>query len=134
MPAMRARTAVLLGGTAAILAIAVPALAATTVNEKLTEYKISGASSAPAGTVTFRTQNNGEDEHELVVIKTTTRAAKLKVNDEGEAPEKGRRGKVTVAAGRTRSLKLTLTKGHYALICNIGDHYTSGMRKDFTVK
>lgn len=131
---MRARTAALVGASAATLAIAVPALAATTVNEKLVEYKISGASSAPAGTVTFRATNSGEDEHELVVIKTTTRASKLKVNEEGEASEKGRRGKITVAAGKTKSLKLRLSKGHYALICNIGDHYTSGMRKDFTVR
>ena len=32
------------------------------------------------------------------------------------------------------ALSLTLKKGHYALICNIGSHYSTGMRADFTVK
>lgn len=116
-----------------MLAITVPALAASTVSEKLTDYRITGTSSAPAGTITFKVRNAAEDEHELVVLKTATRANKLKIID-GEASERGRRGKVVVSGGRTKSLKLTLSRGHYALICNIGDHYIAGMRKDFTVK
>lgn len=133
MPAMRARTALLAGAGAATIAIAVPALAASTVDEKLTDYRITGASSAPAGTITFKVKNAAENKHELVVLRTATRASKLKIVD-GEASERGRRGAVVVSGGRTKSLKLRLSKGHYALICNIGDHYVAGMRKDFTVK
>jgi uncharacterized cupredoxin-like copper-binding protein len=122
-----------IGGAAMMLAAAVPAFAATTVNEKLSEYKISGGSSAKAGTVTFKVKNVGDYQHELVVVKTSTKAAKLKTKD-GKAVDTGKVGEVEVTSGKTKSLKLTLKKGHYALICNIGDHYTQGMRKDFTVK
>ena len=134
MRAMCAPTAVLAGGATAMIAIAVPALAATTVSETLTDYKIAGASSAKSGSVTFKVKNAADDKHELIVINTATKAGGLEVNAEGEASEKGRRGRVTVAGGQTKALKLTLAKGHYALICNIGDHYTAGMRKDFSVR
>jgi uncharacterized cupredoxin-like copper-binding protein len=121
------------GGTVIMLAAAVPALAASTVNEKLSEYKISGGSSAKAGAVTFKVKNAGDFKHELVVIKTNTKAAKLKVKG-GRAVETGSVGEVEVAGGKAKTLKLKLKKGHYALICNIGDHYSEGMHKDFTVK
>jgi uncharacterized cupredoxin-like copper-binding protein len=121
------------GGTVIMLAAAVPALAASTVNEKLSEFKISGGSSAKAGAVTFKVKNVGDETHELVVIKTKTKAAKLKVKN-GRAVETGSLGEVVVASGKTKSLKLNVKKGHYALICNIGDHYSEGMHKDFTVK
>jgi uncharacterized cupredoxin-like copper-binding protein len=134
VPTLRSRTAALTAAVAVTLAVAVPALAATTVNETLSDYKITGGSSAEAGTITFKTTNDGDDAHELVVIRTATKASKLKTNDDGEASEKGKAGVVKVDAGKTKSLKLTLKKGHYALICNIGDHYSAGMRKDFTVR
>lgn len=121
------------GGAVIMLAAAVPALAATTVNEKLSEYKITGPSSTKAGTVTFKVKNAGEYQHELIVIKTNTKAAKLKTKG-GSAVVTGKLGEVEVASGKTKSLKLKLKKGHYALICNIGDHYSEGMHKDFTVK
>lgn len=123
----------LAGGAAIVLAAAVPAFAASTVNEKLSEYKISGGSGAKAGTVTFKVKNAGDIPHELVVIKTKAKAAKLKTKDD-KAVETGKVGEVEVASGKTKSLKLKLKKGHYALICNIGDHYSEGMHKDFTVK
>jgi uncharacterized cupredoxin-like copper-binding protein len=121
------------GGTVIMLAAAVPALAASTVNEKLSEFKISGGSSAKAGAVTFKVKNVGDQTHELVVIKTNTKAAKLKTKG-GAAVVTGKLGEVVVASGKTKSLKLNVKKGHYALICNIGDHYSEGMHKDFTVK
>jgi uncharacterized cupredoxin-like copper-binding protein len=120
----------LMGGATAA---AVPALAASTKKETLSDFKITGASSAKHGSVTFKVHNSAKMEHELVVIRTKTRAAKLKVSG-GEASEKGKVGDVEVAGGKTKSLKLNLKKGHYALICNIPTHYMAGMRKDFTVK
>lgn len=121
------------GGAAIMLAVAVPALAASTVTERLSEYKITGGSSAKAGTVTFKAKNVGDFPHEIIVIKTKTKAGKLKTTG-GEAVTTGKVGEVDVASGKTKSLKLKLKKGHYALICNIGDHYAEGMHKDFTVK
>jgi uncharacterized cupredoxin-like copper-binding protein len=116
-----------------MLAVAVPAFAATTVNETLKDYKITGASSAKAGTISFKVKNVARGEHELVVIRTRTKAAKLKTSG-GEASEKGKVDEVEVGGGKTKTLKLKLKKGHYALICNIGDHYMEGMHKDFTVR
>jgi uncharacterized cupredoxin-like copper-binding protein len=72
-------------------------------------------------------------EHELVVIKTNTSAAKLPVKN-GEASEKGSVGEVELAGHKTKSLTLNLKKGHYALVCNVKGHYMAGMRSDFTVK
>jgi uncharacterized cupredoxin-like copper-binding protein len=122
-----------LAAVTATMLVAVPAFAASSVTETLSNFKISGASSAKAGTVTFKVKNSATMEHELVVIKTNTKAAKLKLTN-GKASEKGSVGEVEVAAGKTKSLKLKLKKGHYALICNIGGHYMAGMHKDFTVK
>jgi uncharacterized cupredoxin-like copper-binding protein len=133
LPALRARSAAIVVAAITTVAIAVPALAATSVNEKLSDYKITGASSAKAGTITFKAKNVADGLHELVVIKTATKAAKLKTVG-GRASEKGKIDDVDVAGGKTKSLKLKLKKGHYALICNIGDHYEEGMYKDFTVK
>ena len=92
-----------------------------------------GPSSAKAGTITFRVKNVADGEHELIVLKTATKAAKLK-RVGGEASEKGKVDEVEVDGGKTKSLKLKLKRGHYALICNIGNHYMEGMHKDFTVK
>ena len=79
-------------------------------------------------------KNAGADEHELLVIKTSSAASKLKVSG-GRASTKGQVGKVTgIAGGKTKKLTLTLKKGHYALICNLPGHYQQGMRTDFTVK
>ena len=133
MPAPRARSAAVVAAGLTTLAIAVPALAATTVNEKLSDFKITGASSAKAGTITFKVKNVADGEHELIVIKTRRKAAKLKTVG-GEASVKGKVDEVEVDGGKTKSLKLKLKKGHYALICNIGDHYSNGMHKDFSVK
>ena len=137
MPGRLSRTrriAIAVAGAGAIAAGAVPALAATTVNEKLSNFKITGASSAKAGKVTFKVKNVATFEHELEVIKTSTKASKLKTTSSGKAVTTGKRGEVEVAGGATKNLTLTLKKGHYALICNIGNHYKMGMYKDFTVK
>ena len=133
MFSLRSRRMAAAGGAAIMLAAAVPAFAASTVNEKLSDYKITGDSSAKAGTVTFKVRNAAGGPHELIVIKTRTKAAKLKTKG-GAAVTTGSVGRVEVAGGKTKSLKLKLRKGHYALICNIGDHYGEGMHADFTVK
>ena len=139
MPGRLSRTrriavAVAVAGAGAIAAGAVPALAATTVKEKLTNFKIAGGSTAKAGSVTFRVTNAVANPHELIVIKTGIKASKLKTNSSGRAIVTKKAGEVDVAGNTVRSLKLNLKKGHYALICNIGNHYEQGMRKDFTVK
>jgi hypothetical protein len=113
-------------------ALVVPALAASGTSEKLVRYKIVGPSSARAGRVTFKVANTSTIGHEMVVIRTDTKASKLSTKN-GRASEKGSLGEVELEAGASRSLVLTLRPGHYVLLCNVGHHYLEGMRKDFTV-
>ena len=86
-----------------------------------------------AGKVTFTVKNKGDMEHEMVVIKTSTPASKLKVSG-NRASEKGSVGELEdIAGGKSKKLTLTLKKGHYALICNVKGHYMGGMHADLTV-
>ena len=86
-----------------------------------------------AGRVTFRVQNTGRIRHEFVVLRTNKPAdALLKGN---EASEAGNVGEIPgLAPGETKTLRLDLKAGHYALICNMPGHYMAGQRVDFTVK
>ena len=133
MPRFRPRLAALAAAGAA-LALAVPALAATSSpSQTLVDHKINGPASAKAGAVTFKVKNTAKGLHELVVIKTTAKASKLKLKN-GRASEAGSLGEVEVKGGAaSKTLKLTLKPGHYVLICNVGSHYKAGMYKDFTV-
>ena len=36
--------------------------------------------------------------------------------------------------GAAKALRLRLTPGHYALICNLSGHYMAGQHADFTVR
>lgn len=99
----------------------------------LTEMKIAATpSSAKAGEVTFDVKNQGALAHEMVVIKTTKQASQL--GSGSTVPETGAVGETgDVPAGGSKTLKLKLTAGHYALICNIAGHYAAGMYTDFNV-
>jgi uncharacterized cupredoxin-like copper-binding protein len=117
----------------AIAAASDAASKSTTVT--LTEFKVSPSpKSVSAGKVTFTAKNTGDMEHELVIIKTNTKASKLKVSG-NRASDKGEVGEIEdVAGGKSKKHAFNLKKGHYVLICNIPGHYKGGMRADFTVK
>lgn len=108
---------------------------ARSVPVRMDEWSITPApASGRAGTIAFRVRNAGHDLHELVVIRTAKRADALgtgpTVSERGAVGEAGnvRTGKVV------RTLRLKLAKGHYALICNLRNHYGRGMRADFDVR
>lgn len=110
----------------------------TTVNVTETEFKIEAdATSAPAGQVTYNIKNNGTIAHEFVVIKTDDAASALPVaSGESVVDEDQLTGideKEDIEPGTSVTLTVNLEAGHYALICNVEGHYTSGMRLDFTV-
>jgi uncharacterized cupredoxin-like copper-binding protein len=121
---------------AAAVLVATPATdAASTVSVKLSDFKVTPSKSSVAhGRVTFRVRNAAGMEHELVVIKTSRKAASLPTSSSGKASEKGSVGEVELGAGKSKSLTLNLEKGHYALICNVAGHYKAGMHADFTVR
>jgi uncharacterized cupredoxin-like copper-binding protein len=130
------RFAVLTASIAATAALAVPAVssAATNVGVKLSDFKLTPSTkTARSGKVTFKVTNTAGEEHELVVIKTPTPAAKLPTKG-GMASEKGSVGEAELGAHKSHNLTLNLKRGHYALICNMPGHFGLGMRADFTVR
>jgi uncharacterized cupredoxin-like copper-binding protein len=137
MPAMRPtalrRAGIFAGAATLLLTAAVPAVAGSSKSMSLKSYKISGASSAKHGKVTFHVSNSAKVEHEMVIIKTSKKAADLPTTKSGAASEKGAVGEIEVGAHGSKSATFNLPKGHYALICNLHDHYKRGMHKDFTV-
>lgn len=104
------------------------------VSVTLKEFTLTPTPAAvPAGKVTFTVQNAGRLKHEFVVLRTAKRAAGLLKGE--EADESGNVGEIgNVPVGSSKSLRLTLKAGHYALICNLPGHYKAGQRADLTVK
>lgn len=89
--------------------------------------------SVPAGPVTFQVAQHGKVVHEMVVIRTDVKAAKIPIVA-GKADETGNIGETgDMAVGSTKDLSVDLKAGHYALICNLPGHYAGGMHTDFTV-
>jgi len=105
-----------------------------------------------AGPVTFVVTNEGDKEHEFIVLQTDTSAGDFPVMSQNEAMqmEGGGMGHMhdfdeeapgivavdeieDLAAGATDRLEVNLKPGHYALVCNLRGHYTGGMWADFQV-
>ena len=89
--------------------------------------------------VTFNVTNNSRRPiaHELIVIKTDLPAGELPLGVDGRVDENQVEivGRTPVLAAGALSATLTdvLKKGNYVLICNVGSHYTRGMRTGFQV-
>ena len=95
------------------------------------------ASEAKAGEVAFVVRNRGKLEHEFVVLRTKTSAAKLKASHEEPqtVEETGFQAELeSVEPGRAVRFVVRLGKGHYVLLCNIKGHYSGGMRSDLTLR
>jgi uncharacterized cupredoxin-like copper-binding protein len=118
------------------------------VKVNLEEWKMTvSPSSAAAGEVTFTINNQGEKDHEFVVVKTDLAPDKLptvaegdeagKVDEEGTGFEAIGEMEDIKAGTDNNVLKLTLTPGHYVAFCNVVAedlvHYQKGMHTEFTV-
>jgi len=105
-------------------------------------------STAPAGDVTFVVKNDGNIDHELVVLHTDTAFDQIPVNAAGDPPATvasaankilednnvGETGEPDVQKGDTRTFTIKNMKpGHYVLVCNLAAHYQMGLRAPFTV-
>ncbi len=96
---------------------------------------------AKAGTVTISSPNDGQVQHELVLLKTDQNAASLPLNGD-EVDEEGLEAKGVenageiedVGPGQTKSGTFKLAPGTYAMICNLPGHYQRGMYGTLTVK
>ena len=90
--------------------------------------------SVKAGPTTITFTNQGTMEHEVVVLKTDTPAAQLKVGANHEVSEKASVGEDSeTKPGKTKSTTIDLKPGNYVLVCNIERHYEKGMYTAFTV-
>lgn len=119
---------------AATTAAAPPDAAGGAITVKLSEWAVAAsASTAPHGKVTFDITNTGRIAHELVVLRTSRPAGALGTGTRiKETTNVGEQG--DLAAGASKKLTLMLKPGHYSLVCNLPEHYMSGMHADFTVQ
>jgi len=112
------------------------ATATSRVFVTLGEMYIHTISVARAGTVTFTVKNVGSVTHELVVLRTDLAEGSLPANPEeaGKVSEDGSLGESgDLAPGASVDFTLTLTPGHYVLICNLAGHYAAGMHATLNV-
>ncbi len=98
----------------------------------LDDYAIRpAATTLAAGEVTFKIENVGATEHEMVVVLTDVDPADMPVvNDviDEEAPGMEPIGEVEgVQPGASTELVLTLEAGNYVLLCNLEKHFGRGM-------
>ena len=90
--------------------------------------------SVKAGPTTITFNNQGTMEHEVVVLKTDTPAAQLKVGANHEVSEDASVGEDSeTKPGKTKSTTIDLKPGNYVLACNIERHYQKGMFTALTV-
>jgi uncharacterized cupredoxin-like copper-binding protein len=109
----------------------------TTVHVSMNEWALRpDTEAATAGTIAFVVKNAGTVPHEMTVIRTDLAPKKLPVK--GAAADTGSLDVVDTltqfGAGETKDLTVTLTPGHYVLICNLPGHYQLGMRTALTVE
>ncbi len=93
----------------------------------------------PHGTVSFLVANNGSIDHEMVVLPLAGSQAPgaRTVGGDGKVDEAGSLGEASktngadagdgIAPGTSGWVTVTLTPGHYELVCNLSGHYTAGM-------
>ncbi len=129
-----------LGGALAAVVLGVASASAATVagsatvKVTLVEFKLIAPATTKAGRVTLSVTNRGQLHHQLVVLRTPTRAAKLATSGT-TAVETGKVGKIAMLEpGQTRTLTLTLEPGHYVLLCNLPGHYKAGQHADLAVR
>ncbi|HXG77574.1 MAG TPA: hypothetical protein VNJ53_13495 [Gaiellaceae bacterium] len=90
-----------------------------------------------AGEVEFVVRNMGRITHELIVLRTATRAGNLKPRPEepSKVVEPGFQFELEdIEPGDRVTIALPLKKGHYVLLCNIEGHYAGGMHADLTLR
>ena len=109
----------------------------TAVHASLADYAIKASpASAPAGTVRFLAHNEGEEDHEFVVVKTDLAPDALPVKgDEVEEGDLEMIGELEdIKADQAPVLPLELEPGSYVLFFNLPEHYHKGLFTVFTVR
>ena len=99
----------------------------------------------PAGPISLVVSNVGWRTHELVIVRLPAgavagqrvAASDGKVSETGSVGEASRSCASGAGAGLTSGsvgwVTVTLTRGHYELLCNLPNHYADGMRDELTI-
>ena len=124
----------MMGARAGLPATAAPVSPARRVSVGLREFSVDPSSTVGrAGGITFAVRNAGTLTHEFVIIRTDRPAGALlkgaRADESGNVGETG-----DLRPGQSKTLRLSLRPGHYALICNLPGHYAAGQHRDFTVR
>jgi hypothetical protein len=113
----------------------------------LTEWSVeTDVDTLPEGPITFDITNDGEREHELLIVRTDIPAPELPTNEDGSLDEDAggvdvEREIEDIESGDETSRSYTLDPGTYVLLCNIVEdidgaetsHFAEGMSAPFTV-
>ena len=99
----------------------------------------------PAGTISLIASNAGWRTHELVILPMAagTVAGQRLVGPDGKVDETGSVGEISnscasgagtgLTSGTVGWVTVTLTPGHYELVCNLPNHYADGMHEELTI-
>ena len=97
------------------------------------------------GQVTLVASNRGWRTHELVILPLVTGSSsgRLTVGADGKVPEAGSLGEASkscaggagegIKAGTVGWTTVGLARGRYELVCNLPNHYASGMTQELDV-
>jgi len=89
---------------------------------------------AKKGKVTISAPNDGNDVHELVLLKTDSDPSNLPKKGDS-VDESTSVGEIAdVDPGSTKKATFTLAPGNYAMVCALPGHYEGGMYGSLTVK
>jgi hypothetical protein len=115
------------------------------VEVTLSEWSIAtDKESLPEGPIEFRIKNDGEEEHQLLIVKTGFAADELPARDDGSLDEDGADIDVKeeiddIESGDDTGRTYELDAGTYVLVCNLVNeqdgetvaHFANGMSVDF---
>jgi len=114
--------------------------AETTVAVEMGDFFVDAVpASVPAGTVTFQItpEPNPIVPHALTVLRTDLPPDELPTTPDGNADTIAEGIEIIYSeagTGEYHTAKVELRPGSYALICNIGNHYSQGMHTGFEVQ
>ena len=110
--------------------------AGQTVAVSLTEWKIAGPAGAAmgplkAGDVTYNVHNDGQIQHEFVLVRSDADPGSFpvkgdfKFDEEAVGSSPGETGNID--PGEAKTVTIRLAAGSYVFFCNIPSHYKQGM-------
>jgi uncharacterized cupredoxin-like copper-binding protein len=103
------------------------------------DFRISSPERLPAGDVELSIENEGPDDHELIVVREGKRhlpfrADGVTLDEEAAEESKSIAGALEPAPPGTHQLRVHLKPGRYVLFCNMSGHYLGGMDRDVEVQ